>query len=58
MPISTEMLGRQFNGSGVPIDQGPAVLAEDFLDIQVSKPSMFMISSNKNIAWRVLLSKP
>ena len=36
MPISTEMLGRQFNGSGKPIDQGPDVLAEDFLDIQVS----------------------
>jgi V-type H+-transporting ATPase subunit B len=36
MPISTEMLGRQFNGSGVPIDHGPPVLAEEFLDIQVS----------------------
>ena len=36
MPISTEMLGRQFNGQGQPIDQGPPVLAEDFLDIQVS----------------------
>ena len=35
MPISTEMLGRQFNGSGIPIDHGPPVLAEDFLDIQV-----------------------
>lgn len=34
MPISIEMLGRQFNGSGVPIDHGPPVLAEDFLDIQ------------------------
>jgi V-type H+-transporting ATPase subunit B len=34
MPISTEMLGRQFNGSGVPIDHGPPVLAEEFLDIQ------------------------
>lgn len=34
MPISTEMLGRQFNGSGMPIDHGPPVLAEDFLDIQ------------------------
>ena len=40
MPISTEMLGRQFNGSGIPIDQGPAVLAEDFLDIQVSKATI------------------
>ena len=35
MPISTEMLGRQFNGQGIPIDHGPPVLAEDFLDIQV-----------------------
>jgi len=34
MPISTEMLGRQFNGQGQPIDHGPPVLAEDFLDIQ------------------------
>lgn len=25
--------GRVFNGSGKPIDRGPAVLAEDFLDI-------------------------
>jgi len=34
MPISEEMLGRAFNGSGVPIDKGPPVLAEKFLDIQ------------------------
>jgi len=34
MPISEEMLGRTFNGSGDPIDQGPSVLAEDFLNIQ------------------------
>merc|ERR1712142_946462 len=32
-PVSEHMLGRVFNGSGKPIDQGPAVLAEDFLDI-------------------------
>lgn len=25
--------GRVFNGSGKPIDRGPVVLAEDFLDI-------------------------
>lgn len=25
--------GRIFNGSGKPIDKGPAVMAEDFLDI-------------------------
>ncbi len=36
MPISEEMLGRSFNGSGAPIDHGPPVLAEKFLDINVS----------------------
>ena len=36
MPMSVEMLGRVFNGSGQPMDQGPPVLAEKFLDIQVS----------------------
>lgn len=34
MPISEEMLGRTFNGSGVPLDHGPPVLAEDYLSIQ------------------------
>lgn len=34
MSISEEMLGRSFNGSGVPIDKGPQILAEEFLDIQ------------------------
>ena len=34
MPMSVEMLGRVFNGSGNPIDHGPPVLAEKFLDIQ------------------------
>lgn len=46
MPISTEMLGRQFNGSGIPIDHGPPVLAEDFLDIQVSN-----YTSMKKMKW-------
>jgi V-type H+-transporting ATPase subunit B len=33
MPISCEMLGRTFNGSGKPIDNGPPIFAEDYLDI-------------------------
>ena len=33
-PVSEDMLGRVFNGSGKPIDKGPKVMAEDFLDIQ------------------------
>uniref|UniRef100_A0A7R9TQV9 Vacuolar proton pump subunit B n=1 Tax=Prasinoderma coloniale TaxID=156133 RepID=A0A7R9TQV9_9VIRI len=32
-PVSRDMMGRIFNGSGVPIDDGPNVLAEDYLDI-------------------------
>lgn len=34
IPVSEDMLGRVFNGSGKPIDNGPPVLAEDYLDIQ------------------------
>ncbi|TFY52217.1 hypothetical protein EVJ58_g10138 [Rhodofomes roseus] len=36
LPVSEDMLGRIFNGSGVPIDQGPKVFAEDYLDINGS----------------------
>ncbi len=35
MPISEEMLGRTFNGSGKGIDNAPKILAEDYLDIMV-----------------------
>lgn len=34
MPVSEDMLGRVFNGSGQPIDNGPPVLSEDYLYIQ------------------------
>ena len=33
LPVAEDMLGRIFNGSGAPIDQGPKVFAEDYLDI-------------------------
>uniref|UniRef100_A0A8C2FUB9 Vacuolar proton pump subunit B n=1 Tax=Cyprinus carpio TaxID=7962 RepID=A0A8C2FUB9_CYPCA len=33
IPVSEDMLGRVFNGSGKPIDRGPVVLAEEYLDI-------------------------
>ena len=33
-PVSRDMLGRIFNGSGKPIDNGPPILAEAYLDIQ------------------------
>ncbi|XP_049849086.1 uncharacterized protein LOC126317465 [Schistocerca gregaria] len=34
LPVSVDMIGRVFNGSGKPIDGGSPILAEDFLDIQ------------------------
>lgn len=33
-PVAEEMLGRIFNGSGKPLDNGPNVLPEEYLDIQ------------------------
>ncbi|CAA22584.1 V-type proton ATPase subunit B [Schizosaccharomyces pombe] len=36
IPVSEDMLGRVFNGSGLPIDKGPNLLAEDYLDINGS----------------------
>lgn len=38
LAVSEDMLGRVFNGSGKPIDKGPNVLAEDYLDIQGAPP--------------------
>eukprot|EP01018_Ginkgo_biloba_P026106 Gb_04193 [translate_table: standard] len=35
-PISMDMLGRIFNGSGNPIDNGPLILPEAYLDISGS----------------------
>lgn len=32
-PVSHDMLGRIFNGSGKPIDNGPPILPEAYLDI-------------------------
>lgn len=34
IPVSEDMLGRVFNGSGKPIDRGPRIFADDYLDIQ------------------------
>lgn len=42
MPISEEILGRVFNGSGMPIDQGPRVLAEECIDINGQPINPFM----------------
>ena len=31
--FSEDMLGRIFNGSGKPIDDGPPIMPEDYMDI-------------------------
>ncbi|CCX11767.1 Similar to V-type proton ATPase subunit B; acc. no. P11593 [Pyronema omphalodes CBS 100304] len=36
LPVSEDMLGRIFDGSGRPIDKGPKVFAEEYLDINGS----------------------
>ena len=46
--VSEDMLGRVFNGSGKPIDKGPSVMAEDYLDIQVEMKTE-SISTNECI---------
>merc|ERR1712227_81831 len=33
IPVSEDMLGRVFNGSGKPIDDGPPIMPEDYMDI-------------------------
>jgi len=33
IPMSDDVMGRTFSGSGKPIDKGPPVLAEEYLDI-------------------------
>lgn len=39
--VSEDMLGRVFNGSGKAIDNGPAVMAEEYLDINGSPINPF-----------------
>lgn len=46
LPVAEDMLGRIFNGSGIPIDNGPKVFAEDYLDIN----GMFVYYSFKATA--------
>ena len=33
LPVSSDMLGRVFDGSGTPIDKGPNIIPEDYLDV-------------------------
>ena len=41
LPVARDMIGRIFNGSGKPIDGGPPVCAEEFVDINGSAINPF-----------------
>ena len=45
LPVAEDMLGRIFNGSGNPIDNGPKVFAEDYLDINGASWPTFVLCS-------------
>jgi V/A-type H+-transporting ATPase subunit B len=36
LPVSIDILGRIFDGSGAPVDGGPSIVAEDYVDINGS----------------------
>lgn len=40
--VAEDMVGRIFNGSGKPIDNGPSILAEEYLDIMGQPINPFM----------------
>jgi len=41
LPVSSDMLGRIFDGSGRPIDGGPRIIPEDYLDVHGSPINPF-----------------
>jgi len=36
LPVSMDMFGRMFSGSGKPADDGPRIIPEDYLDVHVA----------------------
>lgn len=54
LPVAEDMLGRIFNGSGAPIDQGPKVFAEDYLDINGTPLNRFNPNRNDESYMRCL----
>lgn len=49
LPVSEDMQGRIFNGSGNPIDKGPKVFAEDYLDINGESPALPLLSPSTHV---------
>ena len=52
-PVSLDMLGRIFNGSGKPIDNGPPMLPEAYLDI--SGELFFIVNNFKSCVFYCIL---
>lgn len=49
LPVSEDMMGRIFNGSGNPIDKGPRVFAEDYLDINGQRIAHLCVSYSSRV---------
>ena len=58
LAVSEDMLGRIFNGSGNPIDKGPKVFAEDYLDINGKLHCPFKTTRKLTLSVQALLSTP
>jgi len=44
-PVSLDMLGRIFNGSGKPIDNGPPIFLVSYFSLQTTLTAVFVIAS-------------
>lgn len=57
-PVSEDMLGRIFNGSGKPIDKGPPVLAEDvgFLKKLLKLVVLFLVLGHQRAAYQSVVA--
>ena len=58
LPVSEDMLGRIFNGSGRPIDKGPKVFAEEYLDINGRLRSAASVNSHAELSECRLAHQP
>ena len=59
IPVSEDMLGRVFNGSGNPIDKGPNVLAEEFaLPPPLARASPHLVATGITTSWASLSIPP
>ena len=50
LPVSEDMVGRIFNGMGKPIDGGPEIIPEKYLDIDGQAINLFRGTIRMNLS--------